>query len=268
MLATYSIGDVTLRRTTSHKYLGVVIDDQLTFAEHVERVRLKCRQRLGVIRTAFNRVHRHALVLCFKALVLPLAEYALPIYFPFLKLTESDERIALGQSAVSPLAHRLDSAFRVFLRSIFKELMTQNDDSLFLAKGSFLRLRSASCRVFGLSVLFAARFACGKKPWLSALWRLESSVSRRPSRTAATKYRPRNQQPIFPLCKSKLTHFSRCFVCMIPEIWNAFVQPTTCASAASLNLQFLQIRSHVHSTLLGHGVKASVALRSLNLTTR
>ena len=85
----YSIqnGDnmVTLSETTCEKDLGVHVDPQLTFREHIHKTIMKARSISGII--IRNVTYRNKFIMCtlFKALIRPILEYGNSVWSPLNK---------------------------------------------------------------------------------------------------------------------------------------------------------------------------------------
>jgi hypothetical protein len=65
------------------RYLGVILDKRLTWLKHIDQVRKKAAQRLGILGPLLNR--RSGLstrngVLLYKQLIRPLMDYACPVW--------------------------------------------------------------------------------------------------------------------------------------------------------------------------------------------
>ena len=77
-------GSTTMKLKTSsmEKDLGVIIDDKLTFKEHVFQTTKKANRIVGLIRRTFAFLSDKTFVLLFKSLVRPLLEYGHSIWQP------------------------------------------------------------------------------------------------------------------------------------------------------------------------------------------
>jgi hypothetical protein len=65
------------------RYLGVTLDTRLTWSEHVNQVRKKTAQRLGMLGPLLNRRSGLSVrngVLLYKQLICPMMDYACPIW--------------------------------------------------------------------------------------------------------------------------------------------------------------------------------------------
>ena len=73
----------SLEVVTSEKDLGVIVDSDLVFREHVSQIVKKANCTLGIIRRSFRFLDRATIMLLYKALVRPVLEYGLPAWSPF-----------------------------------------------------------------------------------------------------------------------------------------------------------------------------------------
>ena len=63
-------------RVTSFKYLGVVLNQSLTWADHIEALSNKIAQRIGLIKRIKHLLPVHARITLANCLVVPLFDYA------------------------------------------------------------------------------------------------------------------------------------------------------------------------------------------------
>ena len=77
--------NVNLIKSTAEKDLGVLVDENLSFNEHVNAVIKKANQIAGMILHNITNRDKYILVPLFKALVRPILEYANVVWCPFLK---------------------------------------------------------------------------------------------------------------------------------------------------------------------------------------
>ena len=68
-------GQIELEETTVEKYLGIWVDNELGFKEHINKVVNEVNAALGIIRSSYTYLYRQNLALLYKALVCPLLEY-------------------------------------------------------------------------------------------------------------------------------------------------------------------------------------------------
>ena len=81
----YKIGDVIVKTETSEKDLGVIVDADLKFKEHIDSKTAKGMQMLGVIRRSFQFLDNRMFKLLFKGLVRVHLEYAATVWSPLCK---------------------------------------------------------------------------------------------------------------------------------------------------------------------------------------
>ena len=75
----------TLESVSLEKDLGVLLDDKLTFTEHINTKINKANQILGCIRHTFKHMNKEIFLLLYKSLVRPHLEYGSCIWSPHLK---------------------------------------------------------------------------------------------------------------------------------------------------------------------------------------
>ena len=73
---------IKLKESNKEKDLGVIIDDKLTFKDHVFQTTAKANKIVGLIRRTFSFLSDKTFVLLFKSLVRPLLEYGHSIWQP------------------------------------------------------------------------------------------------------------------------------------------------------------------------------------------
>ena len=81
---------MTLAETESEKDLGVVIDNKLTFCEHVAQSTMKANRVVGLIWRTFDHLKEEMFIQLFKSLVRPILEYGHCIWQPYHKTLCSD----------------------------------------------------------------------------------------------------------------------------------------------------------------------------------
>ena len=81
---------VTLKETASEKDLGVLIDDRLTFKDHVAQSTKKANRMVGLIRRSFDFLTASTFIQLYKSLVRPLLEYGHCVWQPHHKTLCSD----------------------------------------------------------------------------------------------------------------------------------------------------------------------------------
>ena len=76
-------GQIELDETTEEKDLGIWVDNELGFKDHINKVVNKANSTLGMIRRSYTYLDRQNLL--YKALVRPLLEYGNLVWSPYLK---------------------------------------------------------------------------------------------------------------------------------------------------------------------------------------
>ena len=74
-----------LTESEEEKDLGVVVDNKLSFKQHVTQSTAKANKILGIIRRTFSHVTNRMFVQLYKALVRPILEYGHSVWQPYHK---------------------------------------------------------------------------------------------------------------------------------------------------------------------------------------
>lgn len=74
------IGTSKIEREHSMKYLGVILDEHLTFDEHINYILTKASKKLGILRRARDYLNKSTKILLYKSLVLPHIDYCDLVY--------------------------------------------------------------------------------------------------------------------------------------------------------------------------------------------
>ena len=69
-----------VKRTSSHKHLGLLLDEKLNFKEHVKVLIDKASKGISLIRKLRYQIPRHSLVSVYKFFIRSILEYADVIY--------------------------------------------------------------------------------------------------------------------------------------------------------------------------------------------
>ena len=69
-----------IERVNKFKYLGVVVDQNLSWKDHIEYIGKKISSRLGMLRRARKVLPRHACITLYCAMVLPLFDYCCSVW--------------------------------------------------------------------------------------------------------------------------------------------------------------------------------------------
>ena len=79
-LQELTVGDSTIRRQKSVKYLGVIIDETLSFSEHVQCISSKVARNIGMIRKLKHQFPQKVLRLLYFSLVHPYLLYCCSVW--------------------------------------------------------------------------------------------------------------------------------------------------------------------------------------------
>ena len=82
---TYHMNNVTLENVTEERDLGVTVDQNLTFHDHVDQQVAKANQILGLIRRALTYIDGDVMRTLFNSLVCPHLEYSAVVWRPINK---------------------------------------------------------------------------------------------------------------------------------------------------------------------------------------
>ena len=69
-------GTEIIKRVTSHKHLGVILTNNLTWKEHVDSVVSRATKRLGILKSLKYKLDRRTLEIIYKSYIRPIMEYA------------------------------------------------------------------------------------------------------------------------------------------------------------------------------------------------
>ncbi|KAK3780209.1 hypothetical protein RRG08_010603 [Elysia crispata] len=83
-------GKHPLKTSKAEKDLGVIVDSQLNFKDHISQATTKANRILGVIRRSFDHLTDHTFVQLYKALVRPILEYGHSVWQPALETLQQD----------------------------------------------------------------------------------------------------------------------------------------------------------------------------------
>jgi len=74
------ISNTRLERVSKFKYLGVFLDNTLSWKDHVEYIGNKISSRLGILRRAHKVLLKPTLQMLYNTLVLPLFDHCSPVW--------------------------------------------------------------------------------------------------------------------------------------------------------------------------------------------
>ena len=84
VLPTYYMKDVQLTNVNEYRDLGVLVDNQCLFRQHVSTICQKAYRATNVLFRCFNTDNANALIRGYKSFVRPLLEYCSTVWNPFI----------------------------------------------------------------------------------------------------------------------------------------------------------------------------------------
>ena len=138
-----------IERVSVMKYLGVLLDDTLTFEDHIQYVVDKATKKLGILRKSREFLPRNTSILLYKSLVLPHIDYCDLVY-----MTASEyhlNRLQLIQNVASRIILRANRRTSIkFMHNELKLLMIKDRQQIHLSMECFRQINTIS----GLNDLF------------------------------------------------------------------------------------------------------------------
>lgn len=99
-LAPIIIHDKTVERVNHFKYLGLTLDNKLTFEQHVTDIYKRSQQRLHILRKLHAlSVTPHLLLLLYTSIIQSILLYCSPCYFNMLSITNRNKLIKVTRTA-------------------------------------------------------------------------------------------------------------------------------------------------------------------------
>ena len=65
----------SVKRTHSIKYLGIKINQNLSWSDHIEDIIKKCNQRIGILRRVYDLLPMETRLTLYSSLILPVLDY-------------------------------------------------------------------------------------------------------------------------------------------------------------------------------------------------
>ena len=79
---SYSFNNTNLEQVKTYKYLGVILDGKLSWAEHVNQVKTKAMRTLNLLRRTLHGCNKEVKAKAYTALVRPQLETCCPVWTP------------------------------------------------------------------------------------------------------------------------------------------------------------------------------------------
>ena len=74
-LIALRVGDKLIRRTKEVKYIGITVDERLTWGDHIDYISTKTRGNIGAIKRIRNSLPKEYLEMLYKTIVKPHVRY-------------------------------------------------------------------------------------------------------------------------------------------------------------------------------------------------
>ena len=81
----YNLNDSQLEVVSEFKYLGIILNNKLSWDDHVSYVVLRANKMIGFIFSVARHLPSKALLALYKSIVLPILEYGQPVWYLYLK---------------------------------------------------------------------------------------------------------------------------------------------------------------------------------------
>ena len=114
---SYDLKFYTLETVSEEKDLGITVDDELKFSQHIDIKLNKANKLLGLIRHTFKHLTEEVLTSLFKTLVRPQVEYATQVWSPHLK-GDRDKIERLQRRATKLVPHLHNKTYEERLRCL------------------------------------------------------------------------------------------------------------------------------------------------------
>ena len=77
---TVSINGEIIKRVDSFRFLGIIIDDRLSWRQHIAHIRRKVSKSIGILRSARSLLNKNTLVTLYYAFVYPYFNYCIDVW--------------------------------------------------------------------------------------------------------------------------------------------------------------------------------------------
>lgn len=123
---SYTLGNAQLTAVKEHKYLGLIISDDLRWEAHVNHVTSSALRRLFFLKRRLHSAPHPTKLLAYNTFVRPVLEYANIVWFP----------------PTNNLINKLESVQRKAVRFIFNKYRTSDSPTELMQKAGMLTLQN------------------------------------------------------------------------------------------------------------------------------
>ena len=85
------VNDTVIDLCSTTKYLGVLVDENLRFVDHMENITSTAKQRMYIVRLFYNLGSKQLATMMFKSFVLSVLMFCMPVLFPTLYVKDKDK---------------------------------------------------------------------------------------------------------------------------------------------------------------------------------
>ena len=96
-----TLSNVTLGEVESTRCLGVIVDNKLSFDQHINNVVRKASRKIGVLRRSFRQMNLFARRTFVVGVIQPDLEYALPVCLSFISAKNRNKLASLHPKLIS-----------------------------------------------------------------------------------------------------------------------------------------------------------------------
>ena len=93
------VNDTVIDLCSTTKYLGVLVDENLRFVDHMENITSTAKQRMYIVRLFYNLGSKQLATMMFKSFVLSVLMFCMPVLFPSLYVKDKDKLRSIISSA-------------------------------------------------------------------------------------------------------------------------------------------------------------------------
>ena len=153
LLRPVQIRSEKVEQVNSFKYLGVTIDDNLTFSNHVSATLKKANQRLYLLRKlrSFN-VRSHVLSMVYKSIIESILSFSIISWYGYLRVQDKSKLNRVVREATKITGKpqmSMQEIYRTFSKKKARKIMSDNSHPLhsaFVILRSGRRLRPPICK--------------------------------------------------------------------------------------------------------------------------
>ena len=126
------IGDYEIAREKFTKFLGVWIDSELNWNEHISRLTLKLKSRLGLLRCSKNFLNPQCMKVLYYAQVHSNLSYCLSMWGNMITTTQLKKIVKIQNQCVATIDKRLSvsDTYRKYQILTFEDMITHETNKL------------------------------------------------------------------------------------------------------------------------------------------